>query len=247
MTSPGAYVALMYERYRHQYGVGDDALAALAINNRAYAQRNPRAVMRTPLTREEYLSSRFIAEPLRLYDYCLINDGGVALLLTTAERARRLPQPLVTVAGLGRSDLNRDATTLRPRLEDFYHCGHTAVAEQVSAMSGLGPEDIDVLGIYDSFSIHIPVALEGFGFCPPGQAPALARSGLTGPGGRLPVNTSGGNLSESYMQGWNHQVELIRQLRHQTGARQVEAARTGQYLSDVAGSVMSIVYRRGAS
>jgi acetyl-CoA acetyltransferase len=98
--------------------------------------------------------------------------------------------------------------------------------------------------IYDSFSVHVPIALEGFGFCAEGDAAALVRSGALAPGGRLPTNTSGGMLSESYMQGWNHQVEAVRQLRGTTGARQVEGANRAQYLSDVAGKVASIIYER---
>jgi hypothetical protein len=103
---------------------------------------------------------------------------------------------------------------------------------------------MDFLQVYDSFSVHLPIALDGFGFCAPGEAAGLARSGATGPGGALPINTSGGHLSESYMQGWNHQIETVRQLRGEAGARQVPDARHGQYISDVAGKVASIVYRR---
>ncbi len=100
--------------------------------------------------------------------------------------------------------------------------------------------------IYDSFSLHVPVALEGFGFCPPGEAARLVRSGALAPGGRLPVNSSGGMLGESYMQGWNHQVEAVRQLRGAAGARQIDGLRHVQYLSDVAGKAATLLYRRGA-
>jgi acetyl-CoA acetyltransferase len=112
-------------------------------------------------------------------------------------------------------------------------------------MAGFGPERIDSVQIYDSFSVHVPVALDGFGYCPVGGAGHFLESGATGPGGRLPVNTSGGHLSDSYMQGWNHQVEAVRQLRGDAGERQVPGARHVHYISDVAGKVVTIVY--GAS
>lgn len=200
--------------------------------------------MRGPLTIEDYLAARYICEPLRLFDYCLVNDGGVALIVTTADRARRLDRPAVLLRGIGRSDLNREATSLRPRLVEFYRPAQRRAAEQVYAMAGLGPAEVDVLQIYDSFSVHVPLALEGFGFCADGEVGRLLASGDLGPGGRLPVNTFGGHLSGSYMQGWSHQAECVRQLRGEAGDRQVPGARTAQYVSDVAGKVTSLIYRR---
>jgi acetyl-CoA acetyltransferase len=243
LTSQGALYALTTSRYMHLTGLKSEDLGEVVIAQRRYAQLNPNAIMRKPLTMEDYLGSRLVAEPLRLFDYCLVNDGGVALIVTTAERARRLSHTPVLVSGIGRSDLNSDATSLRPRLIDFYHSAHRDVAAQASQMSGFGPEDVDVVQIYDSFSVHIPISLEGFGYCAEGDAPSLLRGGI-GPGGKLPVNTSGGHLSESYMQGWNHQVEIVRQLRHEAGERQVDGARVAQYIADPAGKVQTIVYRR---
>jgi acetyl-CoA acetyltransferase len=242
LTSQGALYAMMANRYMAETGFTPDDLGAVVVGQREFARLNPRAIMQLPITLDDYRASRMICEPLRLFDYCLVNDGGVALILTTRERARTLQKPAVTISGIGRSDLNSDATALRWRFLDFYHTGHREVAAAVYDMAGIGPDDIHLLQAYDSFSIHIPVALEGFGFCREGDAAALVRSGAIAPGGRLPLNTSGGMLSESYMQGWNHQVEAIRQLRGEAGARQVEGARTAQYLSDVAGKVASIVY-----
>jgi len=245
LTSQGALYALTTSRYMHLTGFASEDLGEVVLAQRRYAQLNPNAIMRKPLDMDGYLASRFVAEPLRLFDYCLVNDGGVALIITTAERARTLTQHTpVLVAGIGRSDMNRDATSLKPRLLDFYHPAHREAAAQASAMSGLGPHDVDLVQIYDSFSVHVPISLEGFGFCAEGDAPALVRDGGIGPGGRLPVNTSGGHLSESYMQGWNHQVEAVRQLRHEAGERQVPNARVAQYLADPAGKVQTILYRR---
>ncbi|GAA0378824.1 hypothetical protein Acor_77840 [Acrocarpospora corrugata] len=240
LTSQGALYALLANRYLAITGLTERDLGQVALAQRAFAGLNPNAVMREPLTMDDYLAGRYICEPLRLYDYCLVNDGGVALIVTTVERARALNRPAVLLRGIGRSDHNREATSLRPRLEQFYRPAQRQAAEQVYAMAGLGPSDVDVLQVYDSFSIHVPLALEGFGFC--ADAAKLLNSGDLGPGGRLPVNTSGGHLSGSYMQGWGHQVECVRQLREEAGDRQIPGARTAQYISDVAGKVTSLIY-----
>jgi acetyl-CoA acetyltransferase len=247
MTSQGALYAMMARRYMELTGLRAEDLAQVALAQRQFALLNPNAVMQEPLDLQTYLSTNYICDPLRLFDYCLVNDGGVALILTTNDRAKsvaaRSGKKAVTISGIGRSDVNTDATSLWPRLMDFYHSGHDIAAKAVYDMAGLGPSDIDVVGIYDSFSPHIIFALEGFGFFAKGDFPKFAAGGTIAPGGRLPVNTSGGHLSESYMQGWNHQVELVRQLRGEAGSRQVEAARIGQYISDVAGKAISIIYR----
>jgi acetyl-CoA acetyltransferase len=244
LTSQGALYALAANRYMSQTDFRPEDLAEVAISQRRFAALNPRAVMRAPLDLDAYMASTFVCEPFRLFDYCLVNDGGVAMILTSAERARRLDNVSVLVSGFGRSDMNATATSLRPRLVDFYRPAHRRAAAQAADMSGLGPEDVDILQIYDSFSVHVPVALEGFGFAKEGGAAGLIRDGGIGPGGKLPVNTSGGHLSESYMQGWNHQVEIVRQLRREAGERQVEDARVGQYVADAAGKTQAIVYRR---
>ncbi|MEV7007332.1 thiolase family protein [Streptosporangium sp. NPDC051022] len=247
LTSQGALYALLTNRYLALTGLSERELGEVAVAQRAFARLNPNAVMRRPLSVEEYLAGRYICEPLRLFDYCLVNDGGVALIVTTAERARRLKRPAVLLHGIGRSDHNREATSLRPRLEDFYRPAQRQAAEQVYAMAGAGPSDVDVLQVYDSFSVHVPLALEGFGFCAEGEVGRLLSSGDLGPGGRLPVNTSGGHLSGSYMQGWGHQVECVRQLRGQAGERQVRDAGIAQYVSDVAGKVTSLIYRKAGA
>jgi acetyl-CoA acetyltransferase len=192
------------------------------------------------------MNARYIAEPLRLFDYCLINDGGVAIIVRRADMAKDLMQPPVYVTGLGWSEENVDATQLRPRLGDFYHKAHRKVAEQAYGMSGLGPKDIDVFATYDSFSVHLLASLEGFGFCKEGEGGAFIQGGRIEIGGELPCNTSGGMLSESYMQSWNHQPELVRQLRGGLGARQVEGAEVAQYVHDVAGKTKTIIYTKGS-
>lgn len=242
LTSQGALYAMMTNRYMAETGFTPADLGQIAVAERAFARLNNNAIATEELSLQSYLDSRMICEPLRRPDYCLVNDGGVALIVTTRDRARKASKPMVAIAGVGASDLHRDATSLRPRFLDFYHTAHAETAEQVYRMAGVGPEEIDLLQIYDSFSIHVPVALEGFGFCRIGDAARFIANGAIGPGGTLPVNTSGGMLSESYMQGWNHQVEAVRQLRGEAGDRQVPRARHAQYISDVAGKTASIIY-----
>jgi acetyl-CoA acetyltransferase len=185
-----------------------------------------------------------VCEPLHLFDYCLINDGGVALIVAEAGRAKHIRTDPVLIHGVGRYDLNKGATSLEPRLTSFYLPAQQKVAEQVFNMAGIGPRDVSSLQVYDSFSCHIPLALEGYGYCGVGEAGKFMRENGISLQGQLPVNTSGGHLSESYMQGWNHQIEAVRQLRGQCGARQVAGCRYVHYSSDVAGKAVSILYGR---
>lgn len=235
MTSPGAWVAMMYQRYAETYGVPDGALAPFAINNRENARRNPNAVMQKPLDEETYLSSRFVTEPLRLFDYCLINDGGVALILTSVERARRLGGPVVTIAGTaGCGDLTNFYAS-----DDFYYESCRRTAEEVYAAAGVGPDRIDCAQIYDNFTPTIPFSLEGFGYRERGQGWRWGAEDFS----RLPINTSGGHTSESYMQGWALHVEAVRQLRGEAGARQVANCEHVQYMC-AAPIVTSHILRR---
>jgi acetyl-CoA acetyltransferase len=239
MTSPGAYVAMMYQRYRHLYGVPDDALAPLAISNRRNGALNPNAVMREPITHDQYLASRYIAEPLRLLDYCLINDGGVAFIVTSAERARDLPKPPVYVSATAATgDLTNYYTST-----DFFGAACQDVAQRVFADAGVGPSDIDSVQIYDNFTPTILFSLEGFGYCAPGEAWEFVRDGRIEIDGELPVNTSGGHTAESYMQGWALHVEAVRQLRGEAGERQVPGCETVQYVC-ASPIVTSHVFRR---
>lgn len=242
LTSQGALYALTFQAYKHATGFAEADLARVAVAQREWSSQNPNAVMRKRITIENYLEAPYICEPLRLYDYCMINDGGVALIVTTADKARTMKQKPVFIDGLGRRDLNSKATSLEPRLTEFYHPAQEDCARQAFAMAGIGPEDVDILQVYDSFSVHIPLALEGYGYCRKGEAAKfLAERGM-GPGGKLPINTSGGHLSESYMQGWAHQIESVRQLRGECGDRQVNDCNWVHYTSDVAGKAVSIIY-----
>lgn len=245
LTSQGALYALMFRRYQLRYGMTEEQLAAIPVAFRRHASLNPNAIMRDPITKGEYLASRYIVEPLRIFDYCLVNDGGVALILRRADMARNLKQPPILVSGFGWSELNTGTTQLRHRMRDFYRPAHEAVAAQVYPMAGMTQKDIDVFSTYDSFSVHLLFSLEGFGFCGEGEAGDFIQDGRIEIGGELPCNTSGGMLSESYMQSWNHQVELVRQLRGGLGPRQVANARVGQYVYDASGKCQSLIYTRG--
>jgi acetyl-CoA acetyltransferase len=244
LTSQGALYALMFRAYQAARGFSEAELGEVAVAERAWASLNPHAIMRSRVTIEDYLASPYVCEPLHLLDYCLVNDGGVALIIAESERAMRVSQNPVFIEALGRSDLNRSATTLESRLTNFYLPAQQDVARQIFNQAGFGPKDIDVLQVYDSFSVHVPLALEGYAYCEVGEAGRFLREQGIGPGGALPTNTGGGHLSESYMQGWNHQVEAVRQLRGTCGARQVEKCRLVHYSSDVAGKAMSIIYGR---
>lgn len=176
---------------------------------------------------------------MHLYDYCLINDGGVALIMTTAERARDLKKKPVYVSGIGRQDTYKNSSM--PNIT-LWRDTMPKAAEMVYGMAGVDRKDIDALMIYDSFSINVWISLENFGFCKPGEAGEFTQNGRIELNGELPVNTHGGHLSDTYMQGWMHQVEAVRQLRGECGPRQVKDARYIQYLCR-AHVAASIIYR----
>jgi acetyl-CoA acetyltransferase len=242
-TSQGALYAMMFRRFMELTGCTEAQLGEVAVAQRLAASLTPHAIMQKPITIEDYLDSRYICEPLHLFDYCLINDGGVVLIISEAGRAKKIgKKPPVVVHGVGRYDLNRGATSLEPRLLDFYRPAQERCAEQVFNMAGLGPTDMDAVQVYDSFSCHVPFALEGYGYCRSGDVGRfMAEDGISLKG-KLPVNTAGGHLSESYMQGWAHQVEAVRQVRGECDAHQVENCRFVHYNSDVAGKAVSIIY-----
>lgn len=242
MTSQGALYALMFQRFAEIYGVSERDLGHVAVAQREGSSLNPNAIQRKRITIDDYMAAPYITEPLRLFDYCLINDGGVALIIAEAEMARKLSRKPVYIEAVGRYDLNAGATSLEPRLTDFYRPAQQAVAEQIFGQSGLDPSDIDVLQVYDSFSVHVPLALEGYGYCKVGESGKFMREQGIGLAGKLPTNTSGGHLSESYMQGWNHQIECVRQARGECGDRQIGNCRRVHYTSDVAGKAVSIIY-----
>jgi acetyl-CoA acetyltransferase len=227
MTSPGAVTALMFQRHAALYGTKTEQLAAISVAVRGHAALNPQAVLRTPITVADHQASRFICEPLRLLDYCQINDGGVSMILTTPERARDLPQRPVYLRGFSQ------ASSLAEGLvsEDFNYRPMQSAAKNVYTMAGIGRDELDALMIYDNFTPSVLFGLEGFGFCKIGESGAFVEGKRLQLGGELPLNTSGGHLSESYMQGWNLNLEAVRQIRGGCGERQVKDARNIQYIA----------------
>lgn len=239
LTSPGAASAFQARQHFNLYGTTSEQLAAVPIAQRKHAILNPGSIKKEPLSVEKYMNARFVAEPLRIYDYCLINDGGVAMIMTTAERAKDLRKKPVYVAGIGRQDTYVGSSLPNT---NFWQDTMPKAADMVYGMAGVGREDMDALMIYDSFSINILISLENFGFCKPGEGGDYVQDGRIELGGEFPVNTHGGHLSDSYMQGWLHQVEAVRQLRNECGARQVEDAELIQYICR-ANVATSIIYR----
>ena len=232
MTSPGAGAALVARRYFDRYGTDSRALAAVPVAFRKHAAMNPTAIMREPMTVEDHQRSRHVCEPLHLLDYCLINDGAACVIVTTAERARDLKRPPVYISGMqGLPGGHEEFIWAYPGFGVVQQpvFEYEAGLQPVYQMAGVTPREIDALFTYDAFSILPWIALERFGFCKPGEAPAFTAGGRIEVGGALPMNTNGGLLSEAHVMGWNHQVEIVRQLRGECGPRQVAGARVIQW------------------
>jgi acetyl-CoA acetyltransferase len=232
MTSPGSGAALVARRYFERYGTDSRALAAVPVAFRKHASMNPAAIMREPFDVNDHQQSRFVCEPLHLLDYCLINDGAACVIVTTSERARDLKKPPVYISGMqGLPGGHEEFIWAYPGLgvvqQEVFD--YQAGLQPVYQMAGIKPDDVDVLFTYDAFSILAWIALERFGFCKPGEAAAFTQNGRIEVGGHLPINTNGGLLSEAHIMGWNHQVEIVRQLRGECGARQVKDAEIIQW------------------
>jgi acetyl-CoA acetyltransferase len=218
---------LALQRHKAIYGTTDEQFGMLAVGQRLWAQKNPNAIFRNPLTMADYLAEPYMVEPLRRSDVTMISDGGVAVVVTTAERARDLPQPPVYISGIAefagvRGEHNPE-NLMRPWLKDS--------ASAIWSTTGMSPDDIDVLYIQDPTALWSLQMLEYYGFCGIGEGGPFLADGHTMPGGDLPLNTHGGQLSESYTWGWMHVVEAVRQLRGQAGERQLDTPQIGMYCS----------------
>jgi acetyl-CoA acetyltransferase len=234
----------MATHYHQTYGTGEADLAEVSMQVRRHAMANPNAVMQTPLTLQEYQASRYIVRPLHLFDLCLVNDGGVCLIVRCADKARDTAHTPVLVAGWGEAKLKSNKMQvmvrerLRPQMQE--------AGGQALAMAGLSLDDIGHLEGYDASSIHLINQVEGYGFVAPGEGLAFCREGGMGLRGRLPVNTSGGNMSESYMHGWSQAVEVTRQLRHEAGARQIPGVHASMSSLVQTDQAHPILFERGA-
>jgi acetyl-CoA acetyltransferase len=218
----GAY-AMAAHRHMHEYGTTSEQLAAIAVQTRQWAQLNPVAFMRDPLTVEDVLASPLVSSPLHLLDICLVTDGGGALVVTSAERAADLPKPPVYVLGSAEAHTHNGIS----QMPDLTRTPAAITGPLAFARAGLTPADVDVAELYDSFTITVLLTLEDLGFCPKGEGGAFAAEGRLGPGGTLPTNTNGGGLSYCHpgMYGIFTVIEAVRQLRGECGPRQVPNAR----------------------
>jgi acetyl-CoA acetyltransferase len=242
-TSPGAAHAMMFRRHMELYGTTTRQLAEVSVAFRYHASLNPGAVMRKPFTIDEHEESRPIVLPLRLLDYCLINDGAVSIIMTTPERAKDLKKTPALVSGFGARDAFRHSSIQNFDL-DFWYDEVREAGQKAFAMAGLALSDVDALMAYDNFSPTVLFSLEGLGFCPRGEAGRFVERGALRVDGALPTNTDGGHLSNSYMQGWGLNVEAVRQLRGECGARQAPDCEVVAYVQATP-CTRSIVYTRG--
>ena len=223
LFGPPTGYALAAARHMHEYGTTSAQLAELAVSTRKWAQLNPRAMMREPLTVDEVLASRMISWPLHLLDCCLVTDGGGAIVLTRGERAGDFPKRPVWVLGTGECASHVHVS----QMPDFARWDAAAVSARLAfEMAGISHADIDVAEFYDAFTIVPVMGLEAAGFCKPGEGGSFVADGRTAPGGAFPMNTNGGGLSYTHtgMYGMFTMVEAVRQLRGECGPRQVADA-----------------------
>jgi acetyl-CoA acetyltransferase len=220
---PTAY-AMAASRHMHEFGTTREQLAEVAVAARQWALLNPAAWEKKPLTVADVLGARMISYPFTVRDICLVTDGGGAIVMTTPDRARSLKKPPVYVLGVG-SAITHAAISSMP---DLTVTGALESGRQAYAMAGMKPADIDVLELYDAFTINTILFLEDLGFCPKGEGGPFVTAGRIAPGGELPVNTNGGGLSYCHpgMYGLFLLIEAVRQLRGECGARQVPGAET---------------------
>jgi len=247
LVAPGHVFSLMAKRHMIEFGTTAEQLGSIALACRARANANPAAQMADrPLTMEQYLAARFISTPLRLFDYCLETDGACAVIVTTAERAADGPQPPALIRAVAQhagpepqfgflnATLLRSTLTTQPA---------AALADTLYRRAGLGPSEVDVAQFYDCFTITVLLQLEDYGFCGKGEGGPFAASGAIDKGGRVPINTSGGHLSEGYIHGMNHIVEGVRQMRG-TSTSQVSGAEVCLVTSGIPVTTSALILRR---
>ena len=221
---PATAYAMAASRHMHEFGTTREQMAEVAVAARGWAQLNPVAWEKKPLTVADVLAARPISYPFTVRDICLVTDGGGAIIMTTAERARGMKQKPVYVLGCGQSITHASITSM-PNLT---HTGAIASGAQAYHAAGMKASDIDVLALYDAFTINTILFLEDLGFCPKGEGGRFVEGGRIAPGGALPVNTNGGGLSYCHpgMYGLFILIEAVRQIRGECGARQVKKADT---------------------
>lgn len=236
LFSQAAGVALVTRYYMERYGATTEDLAHVPVTLREHASLNPTAQYTDPIDVESHQDSRWIVDPLRLYDCAAVTDGGAYVVLTTESNARSLEGEAVTVAGMrGLSGSRNEESFLfaRPglgvRSQREYQYEPGPEVQRIYDIAGVARSDVDALYTYDAFSPAVWFALERWGFCPPGTANEFARDGRIAIDGDLPVNTNGGLLSDGHIVGWNHIVEMYRQVCGRCGPRQVDGASVVQW------------------
>ena len=214
LMSAGQMFAMKVQRFMHDHGVEQPALRAISLASYHHAQKNPRAVMYgRPLTEEKYDNSRWIVEPFHLFDCCLENDGAAAMVLVSAERAAEVEHAPCYLLGAVSGSHHRAGASVH-NAPDYATSAFKTVAPRLYDMAGVGPNDIDVLQSYENFTGGVLMSIVEHGFCEPdGCNEFFVKDNLIAPGGKLPTNTSGGNLAECYMHGLGLNIEAVRQVR----------------------------------
>ena len=225
-TAPPQWYSVLARRHMHEFGTRSEQLGAIALAMRKHAQLNPKALMNgKPMTLDDYMASPMLADPYRFFDCCLETDGGAAVVVTSAERARDLPtRPVRILAAACGQPYPADEITNR---RDIFKTGLTIAAPEAFGQAGITPADVDFAMIYDCFTFEVLQQLEEVGFCKRGEGGPFVEGGRIELGGELPVNTHGGLLSEAHVLGMSHIVEAVRQLRGDLGERQVKDAQVG--------------------
>ncbi len=220
LRSVNSYYALAAQRHMARYGTTSEQLGAIAVATREWASRNPLAQMRDPITIEDHQASRWVSEPLHLLDCCLVSNGAIAVVITGADRARDLARPPVHLWGWGQGHPGHR----KERGSEFgLTTGAVSSGATAMKMAGITPADVTMCQLYDCYTYTVLVSLEDYGFCATGEGGAFAASGALGPGGSLPTNTGGGQLSAYYMWGMTPLSEAVIQARGDGGDRQVDA------------------------
>lgn len=216
---PVSSYAFAAARHMHQYGTTKEQLGAVAVAAREWAQRNPDAFMREPLTMEDYLKARLVCDPFGVRDCCLVTDGAAAVVMVRAERAKDLCQRPAYVLGAAAENTHYGIS----QMPDLTVTGVARASQRAFAQAGIKPADVDVVELYDAFTINTILFLEDMGFCPKGEGGRFVEGGTIAPGGKLPVNTNGGGLSCVHpgMYGLFTMVEATQQVMHIAGERQV--------------------------
>jgi acetyl-CoA acetyltransferase len=229
LVAPGQLFALLARRHMYLYGTTREHFGAVAVSSRDNASRMPDAVRRDPITMDDYLASRMISDPFCLFDYCQETDGAAACVTTSVEQARDLQRPpvLVRAAAHGGEGVWGQGEEWLQMPDDYFAAsGYRGIAADLYARAGLGPADIDVVELYDHFTGMVLMELEDLGFCKPGEAgPFALDGGIRWPGGQLPLNTHGGSHSHVNLNGMNHVLEAVRQMRGEA-VNQVAGAET---------------------